>query len=96
MLAGLDVTPSIFCYFNIRLYPLIVLARYIGTRINRPWGRHGTDFLVPPAPVNWLLSKIFAEKTARIVQCYDTSVTEPIGAGVSLLAVLERTDGTDA
>ena len=96
---GLPVSTRLLSYFNSRLYPVIRLVRTLSRSRGHAAGAHGTDFSLPPAPVNRALTAIFAGERARLVRAIDA----PLGAddvsrdgyrtGVSLVAVLRRQEG---
>jgi SAM-dependent methyltransferase len=92
--AGMPVTPLCLSYFNARLYPLIRLARFLGNRFSLTWGKNKTDFAIPPELVNRLLISIFEGESNRILDVIKTPQTKPYTVGVSLIAVLEKTDDT--
>ncbi len=83
------VSPRLVTFFNSRLYPLIRLARFAATRFGASCGREGSDFHVPPPPVNALLQGIFAGEGKRVRSCLDRPETVAYGRGVSLLALLK-------
>ncbi len=82
------VSPRLVTFFNSRLYPLIRLARYAGNRFGASCGREGSDFHVPPPPVNALLEGIFAGEGGRILSRLDQPETAAYEHGVSLLALI--------
>ena len=88
--AGLNVNPCFLTFFNSRLYPLIWLARRASNALDRSWGREGTDFSLPPAPLNWLLARIFSGEATRIGTLVENPGTRGFGYGASLLAVLQK------
>ena len=74
-------------YFNTRLYPVAKIMRTISRLRGKAWGREGTDLVVPVAPVNWLLEKIFAGEANRLLGMFDSGC-RGYRFGVSLLAIL--------
>ncbi len=90
--AGLNVNPICVSYFNARLYPLVRLVRFLSSRLKLTWGKDKTDFAVPPAFINRLLIAIFAGEATRILKVIKTHEAKPYAVGVSLIAVLEKTD----
>ncbi len=74
-------------YFNTRLYPVAKIMRTISRLRGKAWGREGTDLVVPVAPVNWLLEKIFAGEANRLLGMFDSGC-RGYRFGLSLLAIL--------
>ncbi|HEY2881334.1 MAG TPA: class I SAM-dependent methyltransferase [Pirellulales bacterium] len=87
--SGLPVKPRLVSYFNTRLYPLVRAARSINRRRGKTSGAANTDFKIPARPVNWLLERIFAQESRRLLSCLDKN-QPAFSYGVSLIAVLER------
>lgn len=92
--AGLPIEPLLVSHFNRRLYPLIkgvrTLNRWRGP--GRVAGRAGTDFAVPPAPLNRALENIFAGEARQL--CRGLRIGKAAyRKGVSLLALLQRKPG---
>ncbi len=89
---GLPVTPLLVSYFNRRLYPLVKLVRVVNRWRGKARGQAGTDFTIPAAPVNRLLTGIFAGESRRLVRLLDGR-GRGYAAGVSLVALLRREQG---
>jgi SAM-dependent methyltransferase len=89
---GLPVTPLLVSYFNRRLYPLVKLVRMVSRRRGKARGQAGTDFKIPAAPVNRLLTGIFAGESRRLARLLDGR-GRGYAAGVSLVALLRREEG---
>jgi len=66
-------------YYNCRLFPLVLLTRWV----KRLFGRNTDDMALPSAPVNTLLSRVFAGEKYRL-----RHGSYPFG--VSLIAVVKR------
>ena len=90
---GLSVTPLLLSGFNARLYPLVRLARTVGRFRGRSTGEAGTDFWIPPAPLNRALEWIFAGEARRLSRAMREKRVRPYAHGVSLIAVLRREAG---
>lgn len=90
---GLPVRPRVLSYFNTRLYPVIWFARVIGQHIGLFKGESGSDFSMPPDFLNHLLTKIFSGERHRMERLLKDSSAAPFATGVSLVALLQRTDG---
>lgn len=86
---GLPVEPVLVSYFNSRLYPIVRAVRWLTTRLDRAAGDQGTDFTVPPAPVNRLLHNAFLGEGQRLKRVL-IGRSEPYARGVSLIALLRR------
>ena len=84
-----DATPRLVTFFNSRLYPLIRLARFVANRFGASCGREGSDFHVPPFPVNALFEGIFAGEGKHVQACLDRPEVSAYGCGVSLLALIQ-------
>lgn len=91
---GLPVTEVAVVPFNARLYGVIRLIRMLNRRLGRTSGAAGTDFAMPPAPVNAILTRVLAGESRRLVaRLRATAPNGHTGGGVSLLAVLRREPG---
>ena len=88
---GLAVRERMLSAFNARLVPLIGLSRALSRRLGRAPGLAGTDFRMPPAPLNRLLAGVFAGECARLLAALEGG--PGYRAGASLLAVLQRGEG---
>jgi SAM-dependent methyltransferase len=92
--ADLPVAPRLFAPMNRRLYPLVWGVRAVTRRLGRASGRSETDLTVPNAITNAALYRIFAGESKRLVRAMTRRARPPRGRGVSLVAVLERIDGS--
>jgi SAM-dependent methyltransferase len=86
----LPVRTRLLSAFNARLYPMIKGARLVARARGRAHGHAGTDFSIPPAPVNALLEHIFRGERRALDAAVDRG-TRPYRRGVSIVALLERT-----
>jgi SAM-dependent methyltransferase len=91
--SGLPVTPLLCSYYNTRLYPVVRGVRWWNRRRGRASGAAGTDFNLPPAPVNRTLERIFAGEARRLVDLLHRRSTTGYARGVSLIALLQREAG---
>ncbi|MCC7015897.1 MAG: methyltransferase domain-containing protein [Rhodospirillales bacterium] len=91
---GLPVRPRVLSYFNTRLYPIIWFARIVGRRLGLFKGEQGSDLSIPSEFVNRLLTKIFSGERYRMERLLADASATPFATGVSLVALLQRTDGT--
>ncbi len=89
---GLPVQPQLVSHFNARLYPLIRTIRSVNRLRGKTAGAAGTDFQIPPRPLNWLLENCFAGEGGALVNSLQRQ-RPAYGNGVSLLAVLRRDPG---
>ena len=94
--SGLPVTEVGVAAFNSRLYRAIKTVRFLNRKLGRTSGAAGTDFAMPPAPVNRLLAKVLGGESGRLVRGLETGVRSGATRGVSLLAVLRREAGPAA
>lgn len=89
---GLNVDERLLSYYNARLFPVIKAVRTVGRWRGRPAGMAGTDFSLPPAPVNRWLERLFAGEVRALEQSVDSG-TIAAKHGASLIAVLRRREG---
>jgi 2-polyprenyl-3-methyl-5-hydroxy-6-metoxy-1,4-benzoquinol methylase len=85
---GLPVETQLVSYFNTRLYPIIRAIRTLGRWRDRAWGAASTDLRPTAAPINALLTRIFAGESGRLQRALRGKRTAAYRYGVSLLAVL--------
>jgi 2-polyprenyl-3-methyl-5-hydroxy-6-metoxy-1,4-benzoquinol methylase len=90
----LPLHTRLLSHFNTRLYPIVRGRRMLTRFTGHASGHDGTDLSIPAAPVNDLLTRVFAGEARRLVAAL-AGRARPYARGVSLLAVLERT-GADA
>jgi hypothetical protein len=88
-IAGLPVRPVLLSYFNTRLYPPVRVVRWLTARLNHSAGHGGTDFTLPPRPVNAALHRLFGGEARRLIGALHGRKA-PYRRGVSLLAMLQR------
>jgi len=88
--SGLPVTTLLLSHFSARLYPAVRAVRAITRATGGTFGSRGTDFAVPPPPVNGLLTRLFAGESARLVRAMRGDA-RPYARGSSLVAILRRT-----
>jgi SAM-dependent methyltransferase len=89
----LPVTPLLVSHAMARLYPVVRGVRAWNRARGRAGGQAGTDFTMPPAPVNTALEWLLAGESRRLV----ATLANPARAyrrGVSLIAILRREPGT--
>lgn len=89
----LPVTPLLVSHAMARLYPAVRAVRGWNRLRGHAAGRAGTDFTMPPGPVNALLERLLAGESRRLV----ATLANPARAyrrGVSLIAILRREPGT--
>lgn len=85
----LNVDVRLVSHFNTRLY-LPVRAVRTWTRIRgKALGAAGTDFAIPPAPLNRLLTRVFAGESGRLMNILQGQPRRGYRQGVSLIAVLQ-------
>jgi SAM-dependent methyltransferase len=96
--SDLPVSVRLLSHFNSRLAPAARAMRAVAARRGRATGRAGTDFFLPPAPVNAALERIFAGESRRLVAAIDANGAgasgrpRPYRYGLSAIAVLRRVD----
>jgi 2-polyprenyl-3-methyl-5-hydroxy-6-metoxy-1,4-benzoquinol methylase len=91
---SLPVRERLLSPINYRLYPIVRFLRYVGRRLNHSWGGRGTDFFLPPAPINEALTWIFSGEYKTVLGRLDKT-SRNHSNGVSLIALLEK-DGAMA
>ncbi len=89
---GLPVEERLLSHFNARLYPLVKAVRAVTKHRSRAAGAAGTDFVVPPGPINWALERFFAGEARALERGIDRGA-ETYGHGASLIAILRRSEG---
>jgi 2-polyprenyl-3-methyl-5-hydroxy-6-metoxy-1,4-benzoquinol methylase len=92
---GLAVEERLVSYYNARLYPVVKLVRAISQHRRRAAGAAGTDFTMPPGPVNRALERLFAGESEPLGRDLDRG-RQTYACGASLIAILRRTEGTVA
>jgi SAM-dependent methyltransferase len=90
---GLAVEERLLSAYNSRLYPVIKLLRAIAKRRHRAAGVAGTDFAMPPGPLNRFLERLFAGEATALDRDIDSGRASHT-RGVSLIAILRRSEGT--
>jgi len=91
--ADLPVSPLVVSYFNARMYPLVRAVRALNRLRGRASGRAGTDFWMPPGPLNRLLAATFAGEARVLDALLEGRRTQGYRSGASLLALLRREPG---
>ena len=92
--SGLPVKTRLVSYYNARLYPLVKTIRTISRFRGRAAGVAGTDFRVPCPTINRALERAFTGEARRLIGLLEGRYRRGFKRGVSLIAVLERTEGT--
>jgi SAM-dependent methyltransferase len=87
----LPIEPLLVSYYSARMYPLVRAFRGVGRLRGKASGRVGTDFWMPPAPVNRVLTAAFAGEGRKLEAALDGR-RRGYRAGSSLIAVLRRTE----
>jgi len=90
--AELPVECLLLSHYNSRLLLPARLVRRLGQIRGRASGRAGTDFTLPSAPVNRLLTEVFAGEVTTLVRRLRGEKGRGYVRGLSLVAVLRRTD----
>jgi SAM-dependent methyltransferase len=95
---GLPLQERILSYYNARLYPIAQTMRTLTRLRGKTLGKGSTDFDMPPPFVNKTLTGIFSGEIGPLLgsmtpEGSDQRPRAPFGAGVSLMALLQRGDG---
>lgn len=91
--ADLPATPLLVSYFNTRMYALVRAVRAWNRLRGRASGRAGTDFWMPPGPLNRLLEATFAGEARALERALEGHHTQRYQRGASLVALLRREPG---
>jgi len=94
--ADLPVSTLLVSYFNTRLLPVIRMIRSWNQRRGRTNGRAGTDFWLPPRPINCSLKNVFAGESRRLAGLLHDPKRGAYTSGASLVALLRREEGSVA
>jgi SAM-dependent methyltransferase len=92
----LPVSVRLFSHCNTRLLPAARLVRAFAARRGRATGRAGTDFSLPPTPINAALTQVFAGEARKLVAAIDAGgrrrapAPHPFRRGLSAIALLRR------
>ncbi|MDP8999429.1 MAG: class I SAM-dependent methyltransferase [Myxococcota bacterium] len=90
---GLAVEERLLSPYNARLFPIIKAVRTMSKHRDRPAGKAGTDFSMPPWFVNHWLASLFSGEATLLERAIDHGTRPPYKRGASLIAILRRTDG---
>lgn len=90
---GLPVEPLLVSHFSSRMYPLVRAVRAVGRLRGRASGRAGTDFWMPPSPLNRLLEATFRGEANTLEAVLSGHRRHAYRAGSSLVAILRRLPG---
>jgi SAM-dependent methyltransferase len=88
----LPIHCRLLSYFNSNLYWPIRLARGMGRTFKIRLGKNGSDFSLPPAPINQFLACVFASERHRLKALLAGGVGPSRSVGVSIVAVLTKVD----
>jgi SAM-dependent methyltransferase len=96
---GLPLNERLVSYYNSRLYPVVRGARALSRLRGSSWGKGSTDFDMPAPFVNTTLTNLFAGEAGPLLASLrpegsDAPLALPFGAGVSLIALIQRGEGT--
>lgn len=89
---NLPVKAHLVSHFNARLYPLIRGVRAFNNWRGATGGVAGTDFKIPPKPLNHLLESCFHGESQRLLGAL-RGQRAGYARGASLVAILERLPG---
>ncbi|GAB6187051.1 class I SAM-dependent methyltransferase [Thermopirellula anaerolimosa] len=94
---GRPLIPWLCSYYCARLYPIIRTVRRWTAFRCRSAGREGTDFRLPPRPLNRFLERLFAGEGAKLEAALRRHLARgsleeppPFRRGSSLIAVLRK------
>lgn len=89
---NLPVKAHLVSHFNSRLYPIIRTVRTLNNWRGATGGVAGTDFKLPPAPVNHLLNSCFHGESRVLLRAL-RGQGAGYQRGASMVAILERLPG---
>lgn len=90
--SGLPVKEIGISYFGARLYPVVRAVRTVSRLRGAPFGKGGTDLLMPSRAANSMLTQLFAGERTRVLSAMNGRAN-PYARGSSLLAVVQRREG---
>jgi len=85
----LPIDERLFSHFNSRLYLPVRAVRWWTRWRGKAMGAAGTDFAIPPAPINQALQRLFAGESRRLSALLHGRKKQGYRTGVSLIAVLQ-------
>ncbi len=88
--SGVPAEVRLLAPFNRRLYPLARMVRRLGAWRGSGTGREGSDMGLPWAPVNRALERVFTGEVPGLVDALKRGRRDLPGHGLSLLAILRR------
>lgn len=91
--ADLPLTVLLRSHYNSRLYPVVRCVRTMNRWLGHTNGAAGTDFHMPPRPVNRLLQEVFASESRVLRHLLSGKRARGFSCGVSLIALLRREQG---
>lgn len=91
---GLPVSTLLLSHFNARLRPIVGAVRAWSRWRGRSFGQAGTDLSLPPGLVNRALEAFFSGESRVLVDLLERRRRCGFSAGVSLVAMLCREEGT--
>ena len=87
--AGQPVEPLLVSHFGSRMYPIVRAVRAVSRLRGKPSGLSGTDFWMPPAAINRMLTTLFAGEAKTLERAFEGR-SHGYRAGSSLIALLRR------
>ena len=85
--SGLPVEAVLLSHFSSRLYPVVRAVRTLTRLRGGTFGAQGTDFRIPPAPMNRALTRLFSGEGVRLTGVLRGD-SSPYRSGSSLIAIL--------
>lgn len=86
----LPVSIRLLSYYNSFLYPIIKAIRVFTGLTGKPWGQACTDLSTPVKPINFLLTKLFASESRRLLTVVDKPNRVVFPFGVSIISLLQK------
>ncbi len=90
---GLPARAEMVSYYNSHLYGIVKLVRGWNRWTGKASGHAGTDFRVPPPPLNQLLRWTMTRESRRLLRLVRGERATPFRSGVSLMALVRREPG---
>ena len=96
LVRGLPLETVMISPYNARMYRGVKVVRRLARALRRGHGgtsAAGTDLRIPPVPMNGILTALFSQEAMPLARALRERAPSPFRAGVSLIAILQKTEG---
>jgi len=96
LVRGLPLETVMISPYNARVYRGVKVIRRVARALRRGHGgthAEGTDLRIPPFPMNGILTALFSQEAMPLARALRERAPSPFRAGVSLIAILQKTEG---